>query len=281
MQYLLGVEVVEDPERTLEMSPLDKGTLVHEVLERFVAEAIEAGRSTPWSEQDARRILEIAGEVCGEYEKRGATGRAMFWRRDRSLILADLERFLANDDGHPIRVEFEFNDAAFPTPDGRSVFFRGAIDRIDQMPDGSVNVIDYKTGGADRYRGLSVKDPHQGGIHLQLAVYALATMQQFETTEVKAEYWFVTTKGRFARVGYNVTPQVRTEVGEAVATIVDGIRAGVFPGRPAVDPPYTHVDCWFCSPDGLSTSEARRDWERKRSDPALEDYVQLCEPTIL
>ena len=49
MQYLLGVEVVEDPERKLEMDPLDKGSLIHEILERFIAEQIAAGRSGPWT----------------------------------------------------------------------------------------------------------------------------------------------------------------------------------------------------------------------------------------
>ena len=43
-------------------------------------------------------------------------------------------------------------------------------------------------------------------------------------------------------------------------------------------PPYGYVECWYCSPDGLSTAEARRDWERKRSDPRLARYLRLAEP---
>jgi ATP-dependent helicase/nuclease subunit B len=281
MQYLLGVEVVDDPERSFEMTPLDKGSLVHEVLERFGREAIEAEGSGPWVQRDTLRLLEIAGEVCTEYEKRGATGRALFWRRDRTRILADLERFAVEDDGHPIRAELAFDDVAYPLPDGRSVFFRGAIDRIDRAPDGSLTVIDYKTGGTGSYQDLSAEDPHQGGSHLQLAVYATAAAQLLGVSDVAAGYWFVTTKGRFAWVGYQVTPELRGEVGAVIATIVDGIRAGVFPARPNPDPPYMWVDCWYCSPDGLSTAEARRDWERKRTDPSLEAYVRLCEPEAL
>jgi len=278
MQYLLHVEVVEDPERSFEMGALDKGSLVHEVLERFVAEAIEAGRSTPWADQDTRRLLDIAGEVCSEYESRGATGRAMLWRRDRARIFADLHRFTAEDDGHPVLIERRFDDVAYPLPDGGSVSFRGFIDRIDQAPDGSVSVIDYKTGGTSAYRGLSAEGPHQGGSHLQLAVYAMAAAQEFGVSDVEANYWFVTTKGGFDRVGYRVTPEVHAEVGGAVAAIVEGIRTGVFPARPNPDPPYIYVDCWYCSPDGMSTAEARRDWERKRPDPSLQAYVGLCEP---
>ena len=281
MQYLLGVEVVEDPERSFEMSPLDKGRLVHEVLERFVAEAMAAGRTTPWPDEDVRRLLEIAEEVCGAYESRGLTGRALFWRRDRAGIVADLERFAREDTGHPVQVEWPFDGVPYPLPDGRSVFFRGAVDRIDRAPDGSVTVVDYKTGGTDPYKGLSADDPHQGGRHLQLAVYATAAAQLLGVTDVTAEYWFVSAKGRFARLGYPLTPEVHAAVGAAVASIVDGVRAGVFPARPPAEPSYVWVDCWYCSPDGLSTAEARRDWERKRSDPSLEDYVALCEPEAL
>ncbi|MGQ0519784.1 MAG: PD-(D/E)XK nuclease family protein [Actinomycetota bacterium] len=280
MQHLLGVEVAEEPERSFEMSALDRGSLVHEVLERFVLQAMEAGRRPPWSEADACRLVDIAGEVCAEYEGRGATGRALFWRRDRWRILADLRRFATEDTGLPVRAEMAFDGVAYPLPDGRSVYFRGSVDRVDRAPGGALGVTDYKTGKADRYRGLSPGDPHQGGTHLQLAVYATAVAQLLGATDVTAHYWFATAKGGFARIGYRVTPEVRDRVGAALATIVDGIRAGVFPGRPAADPPYQWVDCWYCSPDGLSTAEARRDWERKRTDPALAGYVGLCEPGV-
>jgi DNA helicase-2/ATP-dependent DNA helicase PcrA len=42
----------------------------------------------------------------------------------------------------------------------------GSIDRIDRLPSGGIEVIDYKTG-----RITSQKDP---GINLQLSIYALA-----------------------------------------------------------------------------------------------------------
>jgi hypothetical protein len=44
------------------------------------------------------------------------------------------------------------------------------------------------------------------------------------------------------------------------------------------DPPFVWVDCWHCAPDGLSTAEARRAWERKRAAPALATYRDLAEP---
>ena len=67
-------------------------------------------------------------------------------------------------------------------------------------------------------------------------------------------------------------------MGVALGEIVDGISSGIFPSRPPAEPNYVYVDCWYCSPDGLSTAEARRDWERKRSDPRLARYLRLAEP---
>jgi ATP-dependent helicase/nuclease subunit B len=278
MQYLLDVEVVEDPERKLEINPLDKGSLIHEILERFVTEQIAAGRSGPWSGAEHERLLEIAEEIFVRYAERGVTGRSMFWRRDRARILADLDRFATLDDGRPLATELQFDSVAYPLPDGRSVRFRGSIDRVDDAGPGWARVIDYKTGSTRQYSGLSVEDPHQRGTHLQLAVYATAVQQLLERPHVQSRYWFVTDKGNFEGIGYPVTPDIQAAVGQALGDIVDGIRSGIFPSRPPVDPAYLWVDCWYCAPDGLSTAEARRDWERKRSDLRLARYLQLAEP---
>jgi RecB family exonuclease len=281
VQYLLAVEVGQDPEHELEMNALDKGSLIHEILDRFVSGAIDEGRSPPWGEDDRERLLTIADEVASEYGQRGATGRAMFWRRDRARLLADLERFATEDDGRPIRSEFRFRDVAYRLPDGRSVRLNGAVDRIDQLPDGSLRVIDYKTGASRSYQALTPEEPHQAGTRLQLALYGAVAGDLLGSRHVDAGYWFITGKGNFDWVGYELTPGVQDRVGGAVATIVDGIHQGVFPSRPPVDPAFAWVDCWYCSPDGMNTAEARRTWEHKRLDPALAPYVRLCEPGVL
>ncbi|HVM52398.1 MAG TPA: PD-(D/E)XK nuclease family protein [Acidimicrobiales bacterium] len=258
-RYLLRVEPVEAPERRLEMEAHEKGSLVHEILERFVAER-------------------IAEECFAPYEARGATGRAMFWRRDRQRILADLDRFLVEDEGRPVHAELGFDGVPYPLPDGRSVFMRGSVDRVDRDADGTLVVIDYKTGSTYGYNDLSEDDPHLGGTHLQLAMYAAAAVDALGPAPVRAYYWFTSNKGGFAQTGYRVTAAVRDDVGAALATIVDGIRAGVFPLRPSAQRPWTRNDCWYCSPDDLGTRDTRRAWERKRHDPAIAGYLALAEP---
>jgi hypothetical protein len=278
MQYLLGVEAVEDPGRRLEMSPLDRGSLVHEILDTFVKEQIHDGREGPWTGGSLGRLHQIADEACDRYESMGLTGRGIFWGRDRSRIHADLDRFAEQDRYRPVVTEVKFDDVAFPLPDGRAVGFRGAIDRLDRTTEGWIRVVDYKTGKADSYRGLRPSAPHDGGRHLQLPVYGVAAAEITGEGHVEAGYWFVTSKGRFDWVGFPIDEQVRRSSGEAIATIVDSIGAGVFPKRPPAKPSYLWVDCWYCTPDGLSGAEARRDWQRKRMRPGLLEYARMAEP---
>jgi hypothetical protein len=80
-------------------------------------------------------------------------------------------------------------------------------------------------------------------------------------------------------VGYDVTSEVADAVSGAVDTIVEGIAAGIFPAHPAEPSSRASwVDCWYCTPDGLSVADRRREWERKRPAPALAAYVALAEP---
>jgi hypothetical protein len=278
MDHLLGVEVVDEPEKRLEMSPLDKGTLVHTILDRFVAEQIATGGRGPWSGPAVSRLEQIAEEEFTSFEAQGLTGRGSAWRHERERLRRDLFRFAAEDGGRPVGTELSFDDAVYRLPDGREVRFRGSVDRVDELDPGRLMVLDYKTGSTRTYKGLTPGDPHQGGSHLQLAVYAAAARQRLGHPLVEALYWFVTDKGDFDRIGYPVTEDVYHNVGAAITTIVNNIRAGVFPLRPPAVPAYGWVECWYCSPDGLSTAEVRRDWERKRLSPALDSYLRLVEP---
>ena len=298
VSYILRAEPVENPEDTIQISALDKGSLVHEALEDFVVEILgrpkhsQPGPDVRWTSDDHKLMQAIGEKHCDEYHARGVTGRAIFWRRDRARILAELDRFLLEDNlmryvrrTRPIGAELAFGFAdAEPVPlslsDGRVLQFRGQADRVDQADDGSLLVLDYKTGSASRYHGLSAEDPDQGGRLLQLAVYGAAARQHVHEPDaaVRAEYWFVSTRGDFATEGYEITPDVLTKVGGTLTTIASGIESGVFASHPTAMSTYIFTECDACDPDELGITELRRAWERKRSDPALVPYAQLTEP---
>jgi hypothetical protein len=301
MQSVLRVEIPERPEEVYELSPLDRGSLVHEALDRFLTEILtrDAGPPPPsrrWTPADHLRMQEIGAELCGEYETRGLTGRLIFWTRDRGRILAELDRFLVEDDeirrahaSTPAATEMRFgfaNDtssgAPIPVPlrDGRVLNFRGAADRVDRTESGALVVVDYKTGRSDYFGKISDADPDVRGTRLQLPVYAHAARARFgdASTDVEAAYWFVSAKGEWRWLALPLTDAVDERIDTVLTTVVDGIERGVFPCR--TDAPDTKP--WrtrdYVDPDARGTRDRYREWTRKRNAPELAQYVALAEP---
>jgi hypothetical protein len=210
------------------------------------------------------------------------------------MILGNLLAFLDADDqlrgahgGRPLATELPFGlrpggpaPVVFPLPDGRALRFRGKADRVDLAADGSLRVLDYKTGKRKHFTGLDADDPDLGGRKLQLPVYGLAARQHHgePTAPVVAEYWFISGRERFQRVGYPVTDAVLDRVGHTLAAMVDGIEAGAFPSHPTATASSPFVECPYCDPDGLGVAELRQQWERKRSDASMARYADLAEP---
>jgi ATP-dependent helicase/nuclease subunit B len=263
---------------------------IDEVLARPPAEQPAPNES--WSVSDRARIAEIAASVFSRYESHGLTGRPIFWQRDKKHILDDLERFLAEDNIHrlrhgtrPVAAELAFglpgatlDTVALNMPDGRSVRFRGKADRVDIAANGALHVVDYKTGKADDYRELSEVNPDLRGRRLQLVVYGQAarSFRHEPDVPVLAEYWFVSARGRFEHIGYQVTPELLERVGETIGTMVAGIEAGVFPAHPSASSSTRWVECAYCDPDALGAVELRRSFERKSVDPAMALFVGLA-----
>jgi hypothetical protein len=301
MRQVLRVDPVEDPADTLWISPLEWGSLVHEILERFVLAILELpperqpAPTEPWSAEHHALLREVGGAMCDSYEARGIVGRPLFWARDRERILLRLDRLLYEDDGYrrrtasrPVAAEMAFGlpgtddlPVEVPISGGRVLQFRGSADRVDVDTDGTLRVIDYKTGRSYDYRALSPDRPDDRGTHLQLPVYGLAARALHGTpaTRVAAEYWFVNDREAFTTIGYEVTDEVLEKVGGTLGTIVDGVEQGQFVARPTASSSDPYVRCRYCDPDGLGVTELRRAWERKRHDPALVAYAELAEPS--
>jgi ATP-dependent helicase/nuclease subunit B len=299
LRDLLGVEEVDNPEERLQISALDRGSLVHEALETFMVEVLarpaaqRPGPGDAWTDEDRRRMAEIAEALCDRYEARGLTGRLIFWRRDRVRIVADLVHVLELDNAErathrtrPLAAELAFGLPGNPEtvslalPRGDTVRFRGKADRVDAADGGGLRVLDYKTGKYDAYRGLSEEDPDLGGTRLQLVVYGLAARQTYgePDTPTHAEYWFTSRRGEFRHIGYPVTADVVQRVSTTVGRIVEGIEAGVFPAHPTAQSTSIFVECAYCDPDALGVTALRRDMDRKRADPTLSGFFALVDP---
>ncbi|HEX9889134.1 MAG TPA: PD-(D/E)XK nuclease family protein [Nitriliruptorales bacterium] len=300
MRHILYVEPLEPPEETLSISPLDVGNIVHEALDTWLSEQLGAGTvpepARVWPAPARQRLLDIAAEVCDAYAASGVTGHPLLWGRDRARILANLERFLDHDDRRrategltPIATEFAFGLAGAPAlllelADGRTLAFRGYVDRVDRARDGSLVVTDYKTGSASRFQDIERSDdPLVHGSKLQLPVYGLAARAGHGSTgtPVLARYWFVSSRGGYRSIDVELDDALVDAFRATAAVLVDAYARGSFPMRP--EPPRwrPYVSCRYCEPDELGTADVYRGWERLRLEPDLRDYVALVEPDAL
>ena len=295
--YVLRLGSLDTPEEIFSISALDRGTLSHEILERFIDERVQSGNlpppGEPWGESDRERLMIIAAQSFRDAEARGVTGKRLLWDMAKTEILSDLEAFLETDSGlrranetADVKVETRFGfggDTIEVAEPETGINFRGMIDRMDISSDGQrVLVVDYKTGSAEPYRGLEV-DPIDQGRRLQLGVYSLAARALFpDATTVSAAYWFSTNRGRFQLVPaahFNITDEsVAERFREGVTSIVNGINAGLFPANPGPPGRYGPSNCQYCDFDAICPTRRSDLWERKKSDNVLSGYLQLAEP---
>lgn len=293
LAHVLRVREVERPEATEALSAADRGSLVHDILERFFGQVGDIAPGRCWSDDDRGKLLAIARECCDDAEARGITGWAAIWRVERRRIERTVLALLDDDEAMrrelgvaPRALEWAFgNDGNPPVGvdlgDGRCVAFRGRVDRIDMSADGHrAVVLDYKTGSSWRYRGLD-RDPVLGGRCLQLAVYAHAAELYAPGAELHAYYWFVGRPGSSERVGYQFDDARRERARAVVRHMVDGIGEGVFPavpqegGRPAAG---GGSNCGWCPYEAVCPPDRARIWERKQHDPAAAAYLALALP---
>jgi RecB family exonuclease len=279
MRHLLRITPVEQPEDVVRISAPDRGTVLHDVLERLVQRAVDGGWAPgpdePWPDEAHEVLSEAAHKRFAQAEAEGVTGFALLWEQDREALRADLFEWIAHDNQRrrahgglvPVAAEWAFSSVEIPLGDGRTLRMRGKIDRIDRVPDGRLVVTDYKSGKPDAYSALD-KDPCDRGQRLQLPVYALAARAAFgsDDTTVCSEYWFTSRRGQFKRIGYLVDDHVLEQTRTALRTAVDGISRGMFLARPKGKGNVVY-DCPGCDPDGLGEHGVADGWRRKGGAP--------------
>jgi ATP-dependent helicase/nuclease subunit B len=299
---VLGLRDLEDPGDAETITPMDRGTLVHAILERFFRQRLGRAVDARWTRADYDELLSVADDIESAFRARGLTGRPLLWQAEWAALRRHLRKILDADGSDPrlegvapVEVELAFGFEGEPTPpvqidlgDGRQLNFGGRVDRIDRSADGrKLVVLDYKTGSAYNYGVIDADheehDIVNRGELLQLPIYALAARAQFpDAEEAEAYYWFVGQRGAIQMKGGPVD-EVATERFESVVhTIVDGIEEGLFPARPGIDEwrpniGPTHANCLYCEFDSLCSSTRGEQWLTIRTRDELSDYVELSE----
>lgn len=179
----LAIRLPDRAAAPLDIDPRDEGSLLHAVLERFVA-ARAARRAWPpdGGPADLAEARAVAGEVLARFEREGRTGDPAAWAARREAILARLDRIVraeARDHGGlvPAAVELRFGAGA-PEPalaltaGGETVRLRGRVDRIDAGPD-RLLVIDYKNARHGDAYAAELEPEALGETSFQLPAYLM------------------------------------------------------------------------------------------------------------
>ena len=254
-----------------DMSALERGVLVHRILERFVKER----------RQTDADLLELAEEEFVIAEGRGVTGYPLLWDLAKDDIRARLQVFATQEAEWLTGVVTEAGAEAGFGPgtdigevsvsvDGLGeVWFRGKIDRIDVVGD-EVRVRDFKTGKPEPYfdgaRGRRATRTVTNGRALQLPIYAAAARRKYpnDAVDIAASYCFPLAENNT----HGVAPYTEANQKEFSATlvaIVDGARRGIFPATPetAGDSDQERGNCTYCEFNRLCPVRRRQIWERK------------------
>ena len=218
VQYGLGLEPLEEDERDPDewLGPAMRGGVLHELYATMMRElrgkkrTADPARDLPW-------LTARADEELTELRDSMPPPSEAVFARERDALMRDLELFLqleqeaAKTGVKPIAFEVGFAargesggepmDQAGPvtiTLPGITFPLRGRIDRIDRLPDGTYEVLDYKTGSFYRPKFRKV---FRNGRLLQHVLYAHAAetlLQHHEDPKarvVAGRYLFPAVKG--------------------------------------------------------------------------------------
>ncbi len=129
----------------------------------------------------------------------------------------------------------------------------GVIDRVDRHPDGTYEVIDYKTN-------RRLPELRRLREDLQLPIYQMACRELWGITPAKLTFYYLLINQRFTTAPRDEESLVA--VRQRLARVAEGIRAGSFPPTP------NHL-CPWCSfadicPTRTSSGDLREELESRR-----------------
>ena len=244
--YALGLEQRTPPEEGYDARMF--GSMLHKILEDVYRVANDLDTCLALLPEKARAVFARAPE---EYGFRPTP----LWRvqqQEMERRLRETIRALADvSQGYtPLRQEARFGmgepSLVLKTEAGE-VRLHGYIDRLDAAPDGSLRVIDYKSGSTP----ISAKQLQEGR-RLQLPIYALAAQRALGLGQVSSGfYWHIQTAEASSLKLEKYEGGVEATYAVAIAHIgkhVKGIRAGHFEPKPPAEgcPSYCPAVgfCW-------------------------------------
>ncbi len=197
------------------------GILVHQVLDRFHTEEMRASEDRPRVTDSAPGSLDRLLALFEAGWRRTGFGSSDDELQYRDRAVAALARYHERhqrERSEPVWLERSFNFQI------GSHSLRGRVDRVDKRPDGSYELIDYKTG--ERMGARKLADD------VQLPLYRLAAREAWQLDATQGSYWYVLAD---ERVQAPVAPDDAERVERTVLDVAGGIEAQDFEPRPSYE----------------------------------------------
>lgn len=271
----LGLRPWEEPERTYALDRRDVGSVMHAVLEGLFSELKTKGGLPVKSEtldSAKRRAAKLLDSKFATFTEAGGIVHPALVSAVRDQMRADLEDLLEREvdepDGFvPDQFELAFEKLPFDFAAGRSLTFKGYMDRLDVASKPKrVRVTDYKGG---KYVWED-EDEFRGGRNVQLAIYVLAAAATYPKHEVtESRYYYSTAYGRFRTKRIEGTDKARKTLKQVLTALDDTVAKGAF--APVAD------ECGFCDYTAICGPHREQRADRKKGDPRLAAFYKMRE----
>jgi DNA helicase II / ATP-dependent DNA helicase PcrA len=196
------------------------GILVHQVLERYHSVTSPGGPSLrgPQGETRSRGLPELLNLLEAGW-RRGGFGDSEEERQLRAKATQSLVRYhdrFRDEDAEPVWFERSFQFRMGPH------LLRGRVDRVDRLPDGGYELIDYKTGRP--------KSAAQLREDVQLSLYAVGARESWQLEAAQQAYYYVLDD---EKVPVERSEADRDWITETVLEVAEGIQSQGFEPTPS------------------------------------------------
>jgi ATP-dependent helicase/DNAse subunit B len=238
----------EEPQPLEELDPLQRGSLIHQVL--FELNGVLRDKNllpvTGETLEESRRHLDVVlADVVARNKDELAPAIERVWEDGVAGIGADLREWLRraalDPSWKPVFFELSFGlkerggrDATSRDADVKldcGIALRGSIDLVErQREDGALRATDYKTGKVRAAPGMVIG----GGQTLQPVLYALALEKLHpEARAHGGRLYYCTSVGEFTEVDVPLDETAREGARVVARTVDKAIKDGFLPAAPA------------------------------------------------
>ena len=237
LERVMNLKPVDEPVPAEDIDAMQTGTLVHEILERFMRRVVNEKIS---SDKYPVVLIDVRDSIMEAFVENHELRFPVMWEKRRKEIQSYLENFLAfecENTNRPMEFELAFGLDGKPPAEisfgGMKLTFSGKIDRIDKTENG-YDIIDYKTSKKGQY----MKGVLNGGSRIQAFIYAEVLKKIYGADNAVIKAGFFPVKDATKPILTEYTDDIRKNIDIIFTFIREALEAGMF---------FPTGECGYCN----------------------------------